>query len=65
LEKQAAKLERLASEESVDEIAEKFHDWTSITSRAARPAADPVEGEFDFNTAQIHDVRRAESPEGT
>ncbi len=30
---------------------------------AERPAAKPVEGEFDFATAQLHEVRRQEDAE--
>lgn len=64
LEKQAAKLQQVASDESVDEIAEKFHAWMNTNSRVGQPAAEPVEGEFEFNTAQIHEVRRETSDDG-
>jgi hypothetical protein len=57
LEKQAARLEKIASEQSVDEIAVKVRDWMHTPERAGHPAA-AVDGEFDFDTAQIHEVLR-------
>ncbi len=64
LEKQAAKLETVASEKSVDEIAEKFHAWMNTNARAGQPAAEPVAGDFDYDTAQIHEVSRETSEDG-
>ena len=65
LEEKAAELEKLASEESIDEIAAKFQEWTNIQSRASVPATEPVEGDFEFDTAQLHDVKKVESEDGT
>lgn len=64
LEQAAKELEQISSEKSVDEMAEKFHDWFGMKRRAQRPAAEPVAGEFDFGTAQLHDVRRESNGEG-
>lgn len=60
----AAELEDLASEKSVDELTEKFHEWMNTQPRASEPAADPVAGPFDHATAQIHEVRRTANADG-
>ena len=65
LEEKAAELEKLASEESIDEIAARFQEWTNIQPRASAPAAKPVEGEFDFDTGQLHEVRKVDAEDGT
>ena len=65
LEEKAGELEKLASEESIDEIAAKFQEWTNIQPRASTPAEEPVEGEFDFDTAQLHEVQRIDAEDGT
>ncbi len=61
---EAARLEALSSEESIDEIAEKFHTWMETKPRASEPAQEPVAGEFDFDTAQIHEVLRDAGDDG-
>ncbi len=64
LEEQAAELEKLANEESIDEIAAKFREWTNIDERASQPADAPSDAAFDFDTGQLHDVVRAEDADG-
>ena len=64
LEQKAAELEDLASEESIDEIAEKFQQWTNIQPRASAPAEEPIAGEFDFDTGQLHEVRKVDTKDG-
>jgi hypothetical protein len=39
-------------------MAGKFRQWLGTQPRAERPAEKPVAGEFDYLTAQLHDVRR-------
>jgi len=58
LDEKAAELEALATEQSVEEIADRFREWTGIAPRAGAPADAPPEGEFQFETAQLHDVRK-------
>ena len=64
LDEKAAELEKLATVESIDEITQKFHEWTNIAPRAGEPSVEPVEGRFDFRTAQIHDVAKTTSEDG-
>jgi hypothetical protein len=63
LEKLAGKLSRVSSEKSVDEMAGKLRNWLGTQQRAERPAERIVAGEFEYSTAQLHDVRREQSPE--
>ena len=65
LEEKAADLEKMATKESIDEIAVKFQEWANIQPRASEPAAEPVEGEFDFDSAQIHEVQRTKADDGS
>lgn len=65
LDKQAARLESLSSEKSVDEIAAKFQEWIPTSRRASEPSAEVSSGEFDFDTAQIHDVLRSAAADGS
>ncbi len=54
-------LAAISSEESIDEIAGKFKELNQTEDRAVTPAAEPVAGAFDYDTAQIHDVQRSGS----
>jgi hypothetical protein len=45
----------------VDQIAASLKGWLGTSERATRPADEPVAGDFDFSTAQLHDVRRDDS----
>jgi hypothetical protein len=63
LEELTGKLGRISSEKSVDEMAGKFRQWFGTQQRAERPAQQPVAGEFDYLTAQLHDVRREPLPD--
>lgn len=57
-------LNEVASETGVQEIAEKMEQWTGVGKRADQPvkASDPEN--FDFETAQLHEVRRKEGKNG-
>ncbi len=59
----AKRLEGVSSEESVDQIATKFNEWFG-NQRATKPAEEPVAGDFDHDTAQMHDARREEGKLG-
>jgi hypothetical protein len=64
LENLSGKLNRVSSEQTVDEMAVKFHQWLGTKKRAQQPA-DAAAGEFDSTTAQYHDVRREKNADGT
>jgi hypothetical protein len=60
----AGTLNRVSSAESVDAIASRLQTLLGTESRAREPAAEPVAGEFDLDTAQLHDVRRSDNGRG-
>lgn len=55
---------RISTEESVAAINAQLNKFLSTGPRATAPAKEPVAGDFDFDTAQLHDVRREELPGG-
>lgn len=57
-------LERISAPDSVDAINGKLGALLGTTGRATQPAAEPVAGDFDFDTAQLHDVKRTEKAGG-
>ena len=50
-----------SSAESIDQLASSLQRWLGTEERATRPADEPVEGEFDLQTAQLHDIVRDDS----
>lgn len=66
LQKQGARLEKVSSEESLNQIADHFRSWTGTKERATEPDKDiPMQTEetlsvsnFDTSTAQIYDVKK-------
>lgn len=60
----SGQLERVSSDESLTGLVGAMNKALGTTARATKPAAEPVAGEFDFATAQFHEVRREESPQG-
>lgn len=60
LERYAARLESLTSNESLNSMSSVLPQ----NAGATQPAEEPVAGEFDWDTAQIHDVRREEAGDG-
>ena len=64
LDEQIAKLEATASDETIDELSDRFREWMGAPQRASQPADQPVEGDFDSSTAQFHEVTRTESSDG-
>jgi hypothetical protein len=57
------RLENVSNEASIEKMSVAMQKWFGTSERATEPATEPVEGEFDFDTAQLHDVRREKSPE--
>lgn len=64
LQELTGQLNQVSSEKSIDVMAGQFQKWLGTKPRASAPAAEPVAGEFEMATAQIHDVRREERAEG-
>ena len=64
LEQKVTKLNRVSSQQSINEMAEKFHEWMDTDPRAQHPSEESVDGPFDFNTAQIYDVHRNATANG-
>jgi hypothetical protein len=67
LEKLAAlggTLENVSTEKGVDDINSQLNRVLGTEKRAERPAEEPVRGEFDFATAQLHDVLRGKDERG-
>ena len=63
--KQARRLEKVSDSDSVEAMADKFHKWLGTEKRASQPVEEPVAGKFDFDSAQIHEVKREQSEDGT
>lgn len=58
LRRNLARLEQLATPESIAEVGGKVRSAMSLPERAAGPAETPNAGPFDFDTAQFHDIVR-------
>jgi hypothetical protein len=58
LERLTQQLNQVSTAASVDQMAAALQRITGTKPRAQRPAEQPVAGEFDHVTAQLHDVRR-------
>lgn len=61
LETLSDQLNSVSSAESIDEMTASLQRWLGAGERATEPAPEPVAGEFDFGTAQLHDVLRDDS----
>ncbi len=57
LDRLGRRFEEISSPEHVERIAERMQEWLGTEARASAPAAEPVEGSFDHNTGQVHDVQ--------
>jgi hypothetical protein len=64
LDQLAERLNEVASESSVDRMAGTLQTMLGTKARAERPAEDAVSGDFDFDTAQFHDIRREATDDG-
>lgn len=58
LRRNLARLEQLATPQSIDDLSGQVRSAMSLPDRASAPAGTPIAGPFDFNTAQFHDVIR-------
>jgi hypothetical protein len=58
LRRNLARLEKLATPESIDDVSGQVRSAMSLPERAVAPAEAPIAGPFDFDTAQFHDVVR-------
>jgi len=58
LEKNVRRLDQITSDQSIAEIGKVVQSATGLAPRAGVPSDGPVAGEFDFDSAQFHDVTR-------
>jgi hypothetical protein len=65
LDQLSERLSEVTSEPSIDRMAGAFQAILGTKARADRPAEQPVSGDFDFDTAQFHDIRRDATDDGT
>ncbi|WP_425614291.1 hypothetical protein NA78x_004158 [Anatilimnocola sp. NA78] len=65
LENLTGQLNDVATEESVKEVTAQLSKLLGTSQRATEPSKEPVAGEFDLDTAQLHDVRREMLEDGT
>jgi hypothetical protein len=64
LEGLSDQLNKVSNEESLKDLAQRFKGWMGTKDRATQPAEGPVAGSFDFDTAQIHNVKRSKDKNG-
>lgn len=64
LKELSGELNKVSTEESLDQLTTQLQGFLGLKPRANRPADQPAEGPFDIATAQINDVRREELKEG-
>lgn len=57
-------LNQLSNEKNVEKMASNFYGWLGTKPRASRPGEQPVEGGFDYDTGQLHDVTREKTDAG-
>lgn len=57
-------LNRISTEDSVGAVTGQLAALLGTEKRSQQPAANAVNGEFDLDTAQVHDVRRSEREPG-
>lgn len=65
LRKLAAQQNEISTEESVADITKQLSKLLGTSPRATEPAKEPVAGDFDFDTGQLHDMRRERLEDGT
>ncbi|HYW78937.1 MAG TPA: hypothetical protein VE890_05135 [Thermoguttaceae bacterium] len=62
LDEQIRRLKQVASEESINQLSDRFQGWLKTRPRATAPAETPagttIEGHLDSATAQLLDVKR-------
>ncbi|WP_254510140.1 hypothetical protein [Anatilimnocola floriformis] len=65
LKEMTGQLNQVATAESVEQVSAHLSKLLSTGARATTPSKEPVPGEFDTETAQLHDVRREMLADGT
>lgn len=65
LERLTGQLNAVSSEPSVQELTAQVSKLLGTAGRASEPAKAEVGGEFDFETAQLHDVKREPLDDGS
>jgi hypothetical protein len=65
LENLTGRLNTVSSESSVQELTAQVNKLLGTAGRAIEPAKEEVGGEFDFETAQLHDVKREPLDDGS
>ncbi len=65
LEQLTGTLNQVSSTDSIDALTKSLNKAFGTGERATEPAKEAVAGEFDFDTAQIHDVRRDAKEDGS
>ena len=58
-------LNQVATVESVENVSAHLSKLLGTGPRATAPAKEPIPGEFDLDTAQLHDVRREMLADGS
>lgn len=57
-------LQKKVSSHAIDQISQRFQQWQKLPERATEPEFLPPAGNFDFETAQVHDVERFQDTNG-
>lgn len=61
----AAQQNDISTQQSVEAINAQLTKFLGTGPRASEPAKEPVAGDFDFDTGQLHDMRREQLEDGT
>ena len=64
LDGELQKLDKISSEESIDQLTGRFFEWVGTQERAVGLPDSSPSGQFDPDTAQVHDVLRRRGPDG-
>jgi len=64
LDQLSDRLTQVSSEASINAMASALQAMLGTEGRAQKPAEEPVGGDFDFDTAQFHDIQRIPKEDG-
>lgn len=64
LKELSGQLDRVSSDASLSALVQSMNKALGTAPRATKPAEVPVAGEFNFDSAQFHEVRREETADG-
>jgi len=56
---------QVSTQEGVAAVSDTINKFLNTNTRASAPAKEPVAGDFDFDTGQLHDMRREMLENGT